>query len=286
MLMLFTLHRRSNMEAGRITGGSVSFMKRLNKGNYEHEEASTKVDFVVHEGAGHDEMMNVVEAAAKSSVLAQLGVLARPLASAPVSVQATAAQAPADGKTPKPAHRKSAQIEALDNAPSLANSAPPSAVSSATATVAAGTPVASGVSDDPLAPAGAGTPTAPRTDAAPLSAATAGSTDDPLVPASAASTPTGTAAASEDPLAPAGGLDTTVSSASTADPFTAQREVTDADLATAAAKKNEALVKVHKEAGTMKIRDLVGQFLPPGKTLRDLAQADRPAFLAELEALS
>ena len=78
----------------------------------------------------------------------------------------------------------------------------------------------------------------------------------------------------------------TASTPSTDDPFTAQREVTDADLATAAAKKNEALVKVHKEAGTMKIRDLVGQFLPPGKTLRDLAQADRPAFLAKLEALA
>ena len=78
----------------------------------------------------------------------------------------------------------------------------------------------------------------------------------------------------------------TASTPSTDDPFTAQREVTDADLAVAAAKKNEALVKVHKEAGTMKIRDLVGQFLPPGKTLRDLAQADRPAFLAKLEALA
>ena len=226
------------MDNGRITGGSVSFLKRLNKGNYEHEEASAKIDFVAHDGMDASPVLTAAETEAKASVMAQLGLASRPLvpATAPVVQNAATAGVPEVKKVV--AHRKSKEIEALD---------------------------AAGPSADPLAPAA--NASAPAT-----------------LPASPVAS--GASAGGDDPLAPAGVLAMTASTPSTDDPFTAQREVTDADLATAAAKTNEALVKVHKEAGTMKIRDLVGQFLPPGKALRDLAQADRPAFLAKLEALA
>ena len=234
------------MDNGRITGGAVSYMRRVNKGNYEHEEASAKIDFVAHDGMDASPVLTAAEGEAKASVMAQLGLAPRPLAQTRTSLEADEARGKPAGRV---AHRKSKDIEVLD---------------------------AAGPSADPLAPAGVATITVAPTDAKPASDTTAGSTDDPLAPAS-----TG---AVDDPLAPTGPA--SPNSATETDPFTAQREVTDADLATAAAKKNEALVKVHKEAGTMKIRDLVGQFLPPGKTLRDLAQADRPAFLVKLEALS
>ena len=237
------------MDNGRITGGAVSYMRRVNKGNYEHEEASAKIDFVAHDGMDASPVLAAAETEAKASVMAQLGLASRP-ATAPV-VQNAAAKEPEVKKVV--AHRKSKEIEALD---------------------------AAGPSADPLAPAANASAPATQLASPAASVASAGG-DDPLAPASAAST-----GAVDDPLAPAGASATTASTPSTDDPFTAQREVTDADLATAAAKKNEALVKVHKEAGTMKIRDLVGQFLPPGKTLRDLAQADRPAFLVKLEALA
>ena len=222
------------MDNGRITGGAVSYTRRVNKGNYEHEEASAKIDFIAHDGMDASPVLAAAEVEAKASVMAQLGLASRP-ATAPV-VQNAAAKEPEVKKVV--AHRKSKEIEALDTAGPSADPLAPAANASAPATPPA-SPVASGAS-----------------------------------------------AGGDDPLAPAGVSATTASTPSTDDPFTAQREVTDADLATAAAKKNEALVKVHKEAGTMKIRDLVGQFLPPGKTLRDLAQADRPAFLVKLEALA
>ena len=244
------------MDNGRITGGAVSYMRRVNKGNYEHEEASAKIDFVAHDGMDASPVLAAAETEAKASVMAQLGLQsARPLAAQAAPIQGTAPTSAAKEPEVKKvvAHRKSKEIEALD---------------------------AAGPSADPLAPAANASAPATQLASPAASVASAGG-DDPLAPASAAST-----GAVDDPLAPAGASATTASTPSTDDPFTAQREVTDADLATAAAKKNEALVKVHKEAGTMKIRDLVGQFLPPGKTLRDLAQADRPAFLVKLEALA
>ena len=246
------------MDNGRITGGAVSYMRRVNKGNYEHEEASAKIDFIAHDGMDASPVLTAAETEAKASVMAQLGLASRPLvpATAPV-VQNAAAKEPEVKKVV--AHRKSKEIEALDSA-----TTPPATTSTASPASAVGEPT--GDDADPLAPAPA-------------------STSSPAMATVVADTPVASGAG-DDPLAPAGVLAMTASMPSTDDPFTAQREVTDADLATAAAKKNEALVKVHKEAGTMKIRDLVGQFLPPGKTLRDLAQADRPAFLAKLEALA
>ena len=250
------------MDNGRITGGAVSYMRRVNKGNYEHEEASAKIDFVAHDGMDASPVLAAAETEAKASVMAQLGLAPR-LATAPV-VQNAAAKEPEVKKVV--AHRKSKEIEALD----AVTSAPTQVIATVGETAVQEI-------DDPLAPAAnASAPATPPASPA-ASVASAGG-DDPLAPAS-----TG---AVDDPLAPAGVSAMTASTPSTDDPFTAQREVTDADLAMAAAKKNEALVKVHKEAGTMKIRDLVGQFLPPGKTLRDLAQADRPAFLVKLEALA
>ena len=196
------------MDNGRITGGAVSYTRRVNKGNYEHEEASAKIDFIAHDGMDASPVLAAAEVEAKASVMAQLGLASRP-ATAPV-VQNAAAKEPEVKKVV--AHRKSKEIEALD---------------------------AAGPSADPLAPAAdASAPATPPASPA-ASVASAGG-DDPLAPASAAST-----GAVDDPLAPAGVSATTASTPSTDDPFTAQREVTDADLATAAAKKNEALVKVH-----------------------------------------
>ena len=242
------------MDNGRITGGAVSYMRRVNKGNYEHEEASAKIDFIAHDGMDASPVLTAAETEAKASVMAQLGLASRPLvpATAPVVQNAATAGVPEVKKVV--AHRKSKEIEALD----AVTSAPTQVIATVGETAVQEI-------DDPLAPAA--NASAPAT-----------------LPASPVAS--GASAGGDDPLAPAGVSAMTASTPSTDDPFTAQREVTDVDLATAAAKKNEALVKVHKEAGTMKIRDLVGQFLPPGKTLRDLAQADRPAFLAKLEALA
>ena len=116
----------------------------------------------------------------------------------------------------------------------------------------------------------------------------AAASDDPLAaaPPSTSSPATDTAAAAstgDDPLGSVSGL--TASTPST-DDLTAQREVSDNDLQTALAKKNEALIKAHGPQGTMKIRDLMGRFVAPGKTVREIPQSDRASFLAQLEALA
>jgi hypothetical protein len=231
------------MDNGRVTGGSVSFMKRVNRGNYEHEEAMAKLDFVAHDGMDASPVLTAAETEAKASVMAQLGLASRPLAQTRSSLEADVAA----GKSPKPRHVKSAAIlaqEAKEEAAAIVQMNGPDY-------------------EDPLAAADASAPATP-----PVSQVASGAS-----------------AGGEDPLAPATVSDTTASTASTEE-FTAQREVTDADLATAAAKKNEALVKVHKEAGTMKIRDLLGKLQAPGKLLRELPQAERADFLAKLEALT
>ena len=253
------------MDNGRITGGAVSYMRRVNKGNYEHEEASAKIDFIAHDGMDASPVLAAAETEAKASVMAQLGLASRPLvpATAPV-VQNAAAKEPEVKKVV--AHRKSKEIEALDAAGPSADPLAPAADASAPATPPASpaASVASAGGDDPLAPA-----------------ATVGLAEVKTATMDASISTAGT----DDPLAPAGASDMTASTAST-DEFTAQREVTDADLATAAAKNNERLVKLHKEAGTVKIRDLIGKFLAPGKPLRELPQADRAKFLQQLEALT
>ena len=239
---------------GRITGGSASFMKRLNKGNYEHEEATVKLDFAMNEDAAdHTGVLGRATAEAKVAVLVQLG-----LAPAP-------AVAPAVVAPKAPSHRKSATIEKLDeHGDPLAPAASPP-VTSATVAAASG----GSVTDDPLAPASVGS----SVDASPAASVASGG-DDPLAPAAGASNTAASANAGSDPAA------------SGADPFTARREVTDVDLGTAAARKNEALIKAHGPDGTLKIRDVVGQYCAPGQPMRTIPQNMRAEFLAKLEALS
>ena len=199
---------------GRITGGSVTFLKRVNRGNYEHEEASVKLDFAMNEdGTDHTTVLGRAQAEAKVGALVQLGLMKVEVApSAPATAQSTAGK----GRT------KAAAKEEPD-------------------------------ADDPLAAA----PSPTATDAA---VSTQG----------------------DDPLGSVSGL--TASTPST-DDLTAQREVSDNDLQTALAKKNEALIKAHGPQGTMKIRDLMGRFVAPGKTVREIPQSDRASFLAQLDAL-
>jgi len=260
------------METARVTGGSVCFVKRVNRGNYEHEEATTRLDFVVPEGNDYGATLKSAEVEARFSVLCQLVIerreeTPRPLAQTRSSLEADIAA----GKSPKPRHVKSAAIlaqEAKEEAAAIVQTNGPDYEDLATVVKNASAPaVAAADGDDPLAPAGVSQVPSTASSPAPSSTATASSV-------------TG-----DDPLAPASVSAATVSTALTGE-FTAQREVTDADLATAAAKNNERLVKLHKEAGTVKIRDLIGKFLPPGKPLRELPQAERAGFLAKLEALS
>lgn len=257
---------------GRITGGSASFMKRLNKGNYEHEEASATLTFAVNEDAtDHATVLGRAAAEAKVAVLVQLGLQ-------PAKVETPAA---------KPRHAKSATIEKLDGG------ADPLAAAAVTdgpnATVPQDVKPSNEVSsDDPLAPsAGPGAAASAPTQSSSVSA------DDPLAAASATPSVTASPAASvvsggDDPLAPAGAAVVTSATISTAveDPFTAQREVTDADLGTAVARKNEALIKALGTDGTLKIRDLVGQYCAPGQHVRTIPQAQRQGFLAKLGALA
>lgn len=208
---------------GRITGGSVTFLKRVNRGNYEHEEASVKLDFAMNEdGTDHTTVLGRAQAEAKVGALVQLGLM---------------------------------KVEVAPVAPS----APATAQSTASTT-------------------GKG-----RTKAAASAAKEEPDADDPLA---AAPSPTATDAAvstqGDDPLGSVSGL--TASTPST-DDLTAQREVSDNDLQTALAKKNEALIKAHGPQGTMKIRDLMGRFVAPGKTVREIPQSDRASFLAQLDAL-
>ena len=242
------------MDNGRITGGSVAFTKRVNKGSYEHEEASAKIDFVAHDDMDAGPVLAAAETEAKTSVLAQLGLTPRPLVLATTQVAPIAATAGAAKPTGRVAHRKSKEIEAAD----AADPAPVSVTGSPNS-------APEGAGDDPLAAVGASAPTT-QTASPAASGASVG--------------------ASDDPLAPAGGSDMIASSPLTDDPFTAQREISDTDLGAAAAKKNEHLVGLYKEAGTAKIRDLIGQYLAPGKVLREIPQADRPGFLAKLAALA
>ena len=202
---------------GRITGGSVTFLKRVNRGNYEHEEASVKLDFAMNEdGTDHTTVLGRAQAEAKVGALVQLGLMKVEVApSAPATAQSTASTT-GKGRT------KAAAKEEPD-------------------------------ADDPLAAA----PSPTATDAA---VSTQG----------------------DDPLGSVSGL--TASTPST-DDLTAQREVSDNDLQTALAKKNEALIKAHGPQGTMKIRDLMGRFVAPGKTVREIPQSDRASFLAQLDAL-
>ena len=256
---------------GRITGGSVTFLKRVNRGNYEHEEASVKLDFAMNEdGTDHTTVLGRAQAEAKVGVLVQLGLMkaevapVAPLASsapATASAQSTA-RTTGRGQTKAAASAAKEEPDAAASDDPLA-AAPPSTSSPATDTAAAGTPAPSGVGDDdPLASTGA--------------VASAAATQPASGVASAAST-------GDDPLGSVSGL--TASTPST-DDLTAQREVSDNDLQTALAKKNEALIKAHGPQGTMKIRDLMGRFVAPGKTVREIPQSDRASFLAQLEALA
>ena len=256
---------------GRITGGSVTFLKRVNRGNYEHEEASVKLDFAMNEdGTDHTTVLGRAQAEAKVGVLVQLGLMkaevapVAPLASsapATASAQSTA-RTTGRGQTKAAASAAKEEPDAAASDDPLA-AAPPSTFSPATDTAAAGTPAPSGVGDDdPLASTGA--------------VASATTTQPASGVASAAST-------GDDPLGSVSGL--TASTPST-DDLTAQREVSDNDLQTALAKKNEALIKAHGPQGTMKIRDLMGRFVAPGKTVREIPQSDRASFLAQLEALA
>ena len=264
---------------GRITGGSVTFLKRVNRGNYEHEEASLKLDFAMNEdGTDHTTVLGRAQAEAKVGVLVQLGLMkaevapVAPLASSAPAIASATASAQSTARTTGRGQTKAAASAAKEepSKPDAAASddplaaAPPSTFSPATDTAAAGTPAPSGVGDDdPLASTGAvaPSPTATATDAAASGVSTQG----------------------DDPLGSVSGL--TASTPST-DDLTAQREVSDNDLQTALAKKNEALIKAHGPQGTMKIRDLMGRFVAPGKTVREIPQSDRASFLAQLEALA
>lgn len=64
-------------------------------------------------------------------------------------------------------------------------------------------------------------------------------------------------------------------------------EITDVDLTTAASRKNAELAKTHAGAAPAMIRGLRDKFFadPTGKTLRDIPQDKRKAFLEQLEAL-
>ena len=221
---------------GRITGGSVTFLKRVNRGNYEHEEASVKLDFAMNEdGTDHTTVLGRAQAETKVGVLVQLGLMKAEVA--PVAPLASSAPATASAQsTARTTGRGQTKAAA-----SAAKEEPDAAAS-----------------DDPLAAAPPST-SSPATDTA-----------------SAAST-------GDDPLGSVSGL--TASTPST-DDLTAQREVSDNDLQTALAKKNEALIKAHGPQGTMKIRDLMGRFVAPGKTVREIPQSDRASFLAQLEALA
>ena len=221
---------------GRITGGSVTFLKRVNRGNYEHEEASVKLDFAMNEdGTDHTTVLGRAQAEAKVGVLVQLGPMKAEVA--PVAPLASSAPATASAQsTARTTGRGQTKAAA-----SAAKEEPDAAAS-----------------DDPLAAAPPST-SSPATDTA-----------------AAAST-------GDDPLGSVSGL--TASTPST-DDLTAQREVSDNDLQTALAKKNEALIKAHGPQGTMKIRDLMGRFVAPGKTVREIPQSDRASFLAQLEALA
>lgn len=221
---------------GRITGGSVTFLKRVNRGNYEHEEASVKLDFAMNEdGTDHTTVLGRAQAEAKVGVLVQLGLMKAEVA--PVAPLASSAPATASAQsTARTTGRGQTKAAA-----SAAKEEPDAAAS-----------------DDPLAAAPPST-SSPATDTA-----------------AAAST-------GDDPLGSVSGL--TASTPST-DDLTAQREVSDNDLQTALAKKNEALIKAHGPQGTMKIRDLMGRFVAPGKTVREIPQSDRASFLAQLEALA
>ena len=221
---------------GRITGGSVTFLKRVNRGNYEHEEASVKLDFAMNEdGTDHTTVLDRAQAEAKVGVLVQLGLMKAEVA--PVAPLAPSAPATVSAQsTARTTGRGQTKAAA-----SAAKEEPDAAAS-----------------DDPLAAAPPST-SSPATDTA-----------------AAAST-------GDDPLGSVSGL--TASTPST-DDLTAQREVSDNDLQTALAKKNEALIKAHGPQGTMKIRDLMGRFVAPGKTVREIPQSDRASFLAQLEALA
>ena len=266
---------------GRITGGSVTFLKRVNRGNYEHEEASVKLDFAMNEdGTDHTTVLGRAQAEAKVGVLVQLGLMKAEVA--PVAPLASAAQGTGVPQTAAPAGKGRAKHTGQTAA------SPPAPTAE---TAAAGTDG----DVDPLAPSSGGAPvtnaSTTAADATPGAVAGMGD-DDPLAStgavASAAATQPASGVASaastgDDPLGSVSGL--TASTPST-DDLTAQREVSDNYLQTALAKKNEALIKAHGPQGTMKIRDLMGRFVAPGKTVREIPQSDRASFLAQLEALA
>jgi hypothetical protein len=70
-----------------------------------------------------------------------------------------------------------------------------------------------------------------------------------------------------------------------ADEITAGREYTDKDLSDAITTVNARLINVHKEKGTLKIRELLAKFVLPGKPARSIPADKREQFIKELEAL-
>jgi hypothetical protein len=101
--------------------------------------------------------------------------------------------------------------------------------------------------------------------------------DSPLAGASSDGAPkTGEPATAADP-ADMGSIE--------ADEITAGREYTDKDLSDAITTVNARLINVHKEKGTLKIRELLAKFVLPGKPARSIPADKREQFIKELEAL-
>jgi hypothetical protein len=263
------------MDEARITGGSISYLRRVKTGDYEHAEAKAEISFST------GELIDEAGDTAKAKVYEMLGLKPEPkprtrkadagppiskelpVSDSPLSqssVQLTLAQpsiAPTVGTSPDPLVVAATGIQVASSAPAtiavgdpLAPGLGTSAPAASTSTVAGGGP-----SSDPLAPnASSGTTSAVGAPAA-VSAASGGG--DPL------------SGAQED--------------------WGAVREITDKDLRDACALRNHELLEANKDKDatlvTRSIHDLVGKFVPPGKRTSDIPQNQRQKFIDDLKAI-
>ncbi len=230
-----------------VTNGTLSFMERVKTEDYAHKEGKVELSFTVPEDGDVAEVLATVSRMAQDEALRLVGKVVIGRTGTKTAPVAEKA-APAPKTVPSPARPPKIDPPAAEVKPA-----------------------------DPLADLGAD-----ATNAGPKIGAVPPESADPLAdlgaPATAGTAASGSGAESVVSSDPAAVTDE-------ADLFIGAREITDRDLTSAIEGKNAELIKVHKEAGTQKIRELIAKFAGVGKSTRTLAQEVRQKFLDELGAL-
>ena len=240
------------MADGQVTGGIVRLLERVKTGDYEHKEAMVELHFSVYDGQDYRDLIDRVKAETVTQVHQILGRTKDTLAAAKREAR----------RPPKIEVEVTGENVTVEEALSVAQTKPDLPANKTVVTT-----------NDPTVPPSTG----------------AGSTPDPL-----------------DMSDPGGEIDhglksgTSPTGGSTPDPLdmdeelaAAAPEVTDKLLNEQVQFHNNRLITAAQKkdggdgaAGTLKLRELIGKFVPVGKKVRDIPADQRQNFLDGLKALT